>query len=88
MVTRAHLDWQVPGVIGVPDPDIAAMFHDAFFSSRLNAQGVEGAGGRGHLLAGFDLHRHFNSAHGVGDGKRKAPAHHQLLGRSVKDRRH
>ena len=39
----AHLHGQVAIVVGVPDPDIAAVFDDAGVGGGLHADGLEGA---------------------------------------------
>jgi hypothetical protein len=74
-------------VVGVPDPDVAAIFDDAGFGGGLDAEGFEGAEGGFDLFAAFYLHGHEHCALGVGNRNDEAATDNQRLRAGVKHAR-
>src|SRR5271157_168062 len=80
----AHLDGQVALVVGVPDPDVAAILDHAG-GGGLHAQCFEDAERGFDLLAAFDLHGYWHNAHGVKDRDDKVVSQGDGLRGSIED---
>ncbi len=83
----SYLHGHVAGVVGVPDPDPAAVLDDALVGGGLHADGLEGSGGRLDLFLGLDLHGNGDGAHGVGEREADVLPDDQRLRRGVEDGR-
>jgi len=81
----ANLYRHMASVVRIPDPDLAAILHDALIRGRLHANGLEGSGGSFDLFLAFDLHRDSNGAHGIGKREAHILADKQRLRCSVKN---
>jgi hypothetical protein len=81
----AHLHGQVTIVVGVPDPDVAAIFDHSGIGGGLDADGFEGADGGLDLFAALDLHGDGDGVHGVDDRNHEALADFHGLRRSIED---
>ena len=81
----AHLHRHVLVVVGVPDPDIAAVLDDAGIGGGLHAQGLKFSGGGLDLFAPFHLHGDGDGLHGVAERHLEARADGHGLRRRVKD---
>jgi hypothetical protein len=79
----AHLHGQVALVVGVPDPDVAAVLDHAGVGGGLHAQGFEGAEDGLDLFAALDLHGHGHGVLGIDDGNHKGVAELHGLRRGV-----
>jgi len=77
----AHLHGEMALVVGVPDPDVAAVFDYAGVGGGLDAEGLEGPEGGLDLLATLHLHGDGHNVHRVHDRDDEALAHfHGLRG--------
>ncbi len=71
-------------VVGVPDPDVAAILDDTGVGRGLHAQGLKGPQRRLDLFAALHLHGDGHSVHGIHHRQGKAMADLHGLGRGVK----
>jgi len=60
-----HLDREVTSVIGVPDPDVAAILNHALVGGWFYFDGLERACGCLYLFASLGLHANSDGAHGI-----------------------
>ena len=82
---RAHLHREMLRIVGVPDPDIAAIFHHAGIGCGLYTDGLVGSSLRLQLFATLHLHGHQHGPQWIGYGQIEVPADFHGLRGSVKD---